>query len=97
MKRCANDPAGIRSAIASGEYDKALDAWHAYARELERSVARGDAGPAALTDARELLDWSRNVLLCANAHAHDLLNTLYIANRYEPPGGPVSQRLLTNI
>jgi hypothetical protein len=92
----------IRRAIASGEYRKAADEWAIYARELEACMAGGAGGPESgkpsLSEARELLEWSRRVVVCANAHTREFLNRLHIASSYSPPTGQTTvSRLITRI
>ena len=38
-----------------------------------------------LAEVRELMEWSRLVVLCARAHLQDRLNSLHVARKYEPP------------
>jgi len=69
---------GIKQAIASGDYTKALDAWREY------TAAMAAAGPTAesLAEAAELLAWARSRLIAARADIAERLRALHVAGRY---------------
>ena len=67
----------IRRAIAAGDYRLAASLWEQWAAELRACGSAADCRAAA-----ELVEWSRDVLLCARAHAVDRLNALHVAGAY---------------
>jgi hypothetical protein len=68
----------IREAIAGGDYARAQGLWNDYAGAL----AAGGLSESSLSEAAELMEWSRQALLCARAHAVDRLRTLHVAAAY---------------
>lgn len=70
----------IRRAIEAGDYSLAASLWQEWAGELRAAGSAGDA--ADCRAAAELVEWSRNVLLCARAHTVDSLHALHVAGTY---------------
>ncbi len=65
----------IRHAVSSGEFAKALDLWTAYAGQVSAEIDAGTCSEERLAQIRELLEWTRGVVICAHAHARHALNT----------------------
>ena len=74
---------GIRQAMASGEYRKALLLWNEYAAGLRDELSRGVPSKGRVQEAGALVEWCRVEALCARARALDKLNRLRVAGRYE--------------
>ena len=80
----------IRQAIASGEYQKAQLLWDGYAALLREEMPKGSVTEARLAEVRELVEWSRRMVLCARAHAQSRLDSMRdsmrVAQAYGRPG-----------
>ena len=63
----------FREAVSSGEFQRASQIWNAYAAErlMEARCGCGDRLP----EMRELLEWTRTVIICARAQALRSLRT----------------------
>ena len=75
----------IRQAVNSGEFDRAQLLWNQCAAGLAEELRTGCLSAARLSEVRELVEWSRIVVLCARAHLLDQLNSLHVAGEYELP------------
>jgi hypothetical protein len=88
----------IRQAVASGEFPLAERLWSNYMLRLMEELRRGALTEGHLREARELVDWSRLVVLCMRTRAQARLGSLHIAGAYgsaPPPNSPrVFQRRL---
>ena len=76
-------PDRIRQAIASGEHQKALELWSAYEAQLRVALEAGTLSADTLRETRELVAWSREVLLCGRARTLARLDALYVSGIYE--------------
>jgi hypothetical protein len=88
--------AAIRRAFACGEFAKALKLWNAYAEELQRAIAGGDAA-AALAEAGQLVEWARLQGKCMRAHAAAQLNEARVASRYASGAPSPRKHFLTTL
>jgi hypothetical protein len=75
----------IRQAVNSGEFGRAQLLWKECAAGLAEELSNGRLTEARLSEVRELVEWSRTVVLCARAHLQDQLNSLHVAGEYELP------------
>jgi hypothetical protein len=82
----------IRQAVASGEFHGALLLWNEYVARLQQKLGR--LSKTDIHEAAELVAWSREVLLCAGAHAQDYLNRLNVAGEYTNPPAPQKPRIV---
>ena len=78
----------IRQAVNSGEFDRAQLLWNQCAAGLAEELSNGSLSAARLFEVRELVEWSRIVVLCERAHLRDQLNSLHVAGEYEHPVPP---------
>lgn len=92
MPNPAND--AIRQAMASGQYQLAERLWNTYAARLKEELGRGSLTKAALEEARELVEWSRLVVLCMRARTQARLGGLHIAGAYGSAPQDTSPRLI---
>ena len=74
----------IREAIASGEFDRAMDLWNEFTTLLREEIGRGTCTQASMSETADLLAWSRGVVLCERAHAQSQLTTMWVASQYGP-------------
>jgi hypothetical protein len=65
--------AQFRNAVASGEFARASSLWAAYAAGVELEIRRGSGN--RLKEMRELIEWTRRVVICSNAHSLHTLRT----------------------
>jgi hypothetical protein len=84
----------IRQAVNCGEFSRAQFLWQECAAALAEDLSRGCFTEARLSEVRELVEWSRTVVLCARAHLLDRLNSLHIAGEYEAGVPPPTRRLV---
>ncbi|MGA2269373.1 MAG: hypothetical protein ABSH44_12960 [Bryobacteraceae bacterium] len=75
----------IRQAVASGEFQKALLLWNGYAALLREELLKGSFTAARLAETRDLVEWSRRVVLCARAHAQGRISSMRVAQAYIHP------------
>ncbi len=66
----------IRQAVASGEFQKAQFLWNGYAALLREELPKGYVTEARLAEVRDLVEWSRRVVVCARAHAQSRLDSM---------------------
>ena len=82
----------IRQAIACREFQKAQLLWDGYAALLRQEMPKGSITEARLAEVRELVEWSRRVVLCARAHAQSRLDSMRDSMRVaQTYGRPRSQ------
>ena len=74
--------ARIREAIGSEDYHQASRLWNLYAGQLHDDLLSGTVSEARMAEARELVGWGRDVLICARSLALDNLNALHVARTY---------------
>src|ERR1035437_2227074 len=89
--------AAIRRAIEGGDYPAALELWNQYAAGLREALAAGRLPEPSFAEATDLVAWSRPVLLCARAHAHDRLRVLLVASAYAERPTPGSMLIRTSL
>jgi hypothetical protein len=70
--------ARIREAIGSEDYQLASRLWSLYAGQLRDELLSGTACEARMAEARALVGWGRDVLICARSLALDNLNALHV-------------------
>jgi predicted protein tyrosine phosphatase len=79
----------IRKAVSAGEFGRAQILWDECAARLDEDTSIGCLTEATLSEVRELLEWSRIVVLCERAHVQAQLNRLHadlhVAEEYELP------------
>jgi len=73
----------IRQAVSAGEFGRAQILWKDCAAGLAEDFSNGCLSEARLKEVRELVEWSRMVVVCARAHLQDRLNSLHVAREYE--------------
>lgn len=84
----------IRQAVISGEFDRAQLLWNQCAAGMAEDLRTGSLSAARLAEVRELVEWSRVVVLCARAHLLDQLNSLHVTSEYELPVPPPAHCLV---
>ena len=91
----------IRQAVNSGEFGRVQLLWRECSAALAEELTRGHLTKARLAEVRELLgevrelmEWSRLVVLCARAHLQDRINSLHVAREYEIPVPPRTHRIV---
>ena len=85
----------IRQAVSCGEFDRAQLLWKECVAALEKELRCGCLSEARLREVRELVEWSRTVVLCERARLQDQLNSLHVAGEYELPAPCHSHRLVS--
>jgi hypothetical protein len=58
-----DDVSDIRAALAAGEFARAQNLWSDYAARVEAAVHDRSATAADLAEMRELVEWTRQVVL----------------------------------
>lgn len=76
--------AGIRDAVAAGEFERAREFWAAYTTRLRQELA-GPGAARHLDEARLLLEWVRPAALAARARAFDQWSALELKQGYAAP------------
>ena len=84
----------IRQAVISGEFGRAQLLWDQCAAGLAEELSIGCLSEARLSEVRELVEWSRIVVLCERAHLLDQINSLHVAGEYELPVPPPAHRMV---
>ena len=84
----------IRYAVNSGDFDRAQLLWDQCAAGLAEELRDGSLSEVRLAEVRELVEWSRIVVLCERAHLRDQLNSLHVAGEYEQPVPPPAHCLV---
>ena len=92
----------IRQAVNSGEFGRAQLLWRECSEALAEELTNGSLTETRLSEVgellsevRELMEWSRTVVLCARAHLQDRLNLLHVAREYEIPFPRRAHRLVS--
>ena len=78
----------IRQAVICGEFDRAQLLWNECAGGLYEELSNGYLSEARLSEVRELVVWSRIVVLCERTHLLHQVNSLHVAGEYELPVPP---------
>ena len=84
----------VRQAVGSGEYCRAQLLWQECVAALAEDARLGRLTEARLAEVRELVEWSRAVVLCARVRLLERINTLHVAGEYEFAAPPSSGRLV---
>jgi hypothetical protein len=84
----------IRQAMASGQFQLAERLWSGYAARLKEELRGGALTKASLEEARELVEWSRLVVLCLRARSQARLSSLHIAGAYGSAPQATAPRLI---
>jgi hypothetical protein len=75
--------------VSAGEFGKASALWETYAGQVAEEIRTGNRPAAQLAETRDLMDWTRGVVICARAHAqrriHLQLTKLHAAAAYSRP------------
>lgn len=85
MSREASLAGLIREAIASDEYDKALDLWNEYTAGLEEDARHNRLTEAQIQEMGALVEWSSGVLVSTRARAREILSSVCAAGKYSDP------------
>ena len=85
----------IRQAVNSEEFERALFLWNECAAGLAVELSSRCLTEARLAEVRELVEWSRTVVLCERAHMQHQLNRLHVAGEYRLPVPPPEHRLVS--
>jgi hypothetical protein len=84
----------LRQAVNSGEFGRAQLLWTECAAGLAGELSSGHLSAARFSEVRELVEWSRMVVLCERAHLQSRLNSLHIAGEYELNVPPPAHRIV---
>jgi hypothetical protein len=88
----------IRQAVNAGEFDRAQLLWNQCAAGLAEELSNRRLSGARLGQVRELVEWSRFVVLCERAHLQGQLNRLQaelrVAVEYDLPIPPPAHRIV---
>ena len=88
----------IRHAVNSGEFDRAQLLWNECAAGLAEELSNRCLSAARLAEVRELVEWSRTVVLCERAHLRNKLNRLQselrVTGEYGMPASPRTPRIV---
>jgi hypothetical protein len=85
----------IRQAVASGEFERARLLWNECTTGLAEELSNGCLSEARLFEVRDLVEWSRNVVMCSRAHLLGQLNCLHVAGEYKLGVPPPACRLVS--
>jgi hypothetical protein len=67
--------ARIRSAVSAGDFGDAAALWETYSGQAAQEIRGGMFPQARLARMRELIEWTRSVVACAQAQAQVGINT----------------------
>jgi hypothetical protein len=85
MKQLPLEP--IRQAVNCGEFDRAQLLWNQCVTGLEEELSGHRLSEARLAEVRELVEWSRTVVLCERVRLQNRLDRLQadlrVAEEYE--------------
>jgi hypothetical protein len=87
----------MRRAVASGDWHSVLRLWDVYAAGILEEIGRGTCTPARMAEAREFLEWTERVALCARAQAQHRINAIHAARQYGPPSSPPGSSVHTSL
>ena len=72
----------IRQAIASEEYERAMQLWTKLTVQVSKEIGDGTCTAATMSEVRDLVEWSRNVVACDLAHFQSQLTALWVESKY---------------
>jgi hypothetical protein len=84
----------IRQAVNNGEFSRAQLLWQECVAALHGELSRGCLSAARLKEVRELVEWSRTVVLCTRARLMRQRNSLHVAGEYDLGTPPAARRLV---
>jgi hypothetical protein len=88
----------IRQAVTSGEFERAQLLWNQCAAEMAEELASRRLTVARLVEVRELVEWSRVVILCERAHLQTQINRMQsemrVTGEYGLPPSPRTPRIV---
>ena len=88
----------IRQAVSSGEFERANLLWNDAAAGLSLELSNACLSAERLQEVRELVEWSRTVVLCERTHLLDQLNKLQeelrMITEYEHPSEAAVPRIM---
>jgi hypothetical protein len=73
----------MRKAAAAGEWSVVMRLWEDYTGGIRAELGLGACTGARLTEAREFIDWSQRVALCARAQTQQRLDAIHAARQYD--------------
>ena len=76
------DTTPIREAIASGDCARATLLWNDYVAAIRQEIVCGTCTHARITEAGDLLEWSRKVVHYQRARAQAQLGKMWVSSRY---------------
>jgi len=85
----------IRQAVMCGEFSRAQFLWEECVAGLTGELSAGSLTAAKLAEVRELVEWSRNLVMCRRAHLQDRINSLHVAGEYELAAPRHTHRLVS--
>jgi hypothetical protein len=85
----------VRQAVSSGEFGRAQLLWKECAAGLSEEFSKGCLSEGRLSEVRELVEWSRTVVLCERTRLLNKLNQLHVAGEYEVPNATRGPRLVS--
>ena len=85
----------VRQAVAAEDWRGASLSWNDYAAALQRSILNGTCNAERMTEARQLLDWTKRSVLCLRAQTQDQLNGLHAVRQYSPSEDSAPRLFLT--
>jgi hypothetical protein len=83
----------IRQAVSAGEFGRAQLLWNECVANLAEQARNKSLTEARLHEIRQLVDWTRTVVLCERVRMTDQLNSLRVAGEYEQ-GAPAPHHRL---
>jgi hypothetical protein len=84
----------IRQAVNNGEFSRAQLLWQECVAALAGELNNRSLSEARLKEVRELVEWSRTVVLCARTRLMRQLNSLHVAGEYDLGTPPAARRLV---
>jgi hypothetical protein len=88
----------IRHAVNSGEFERAQLLWNQCVAGLAEELSNRRLSAERLAEVRELVEWSRTVVLCERAQLQSKLNRmqseLRVAGEYGLPASPRTHRIV---
>ena len=72
------------TAAAAGDWPSVLRLWEQFTAGIREELARRVCTPGRLSEAREFLDWSARLALCARAQNQQRLDAIHAAQQYGP-------------
>ena len=72
----------IREAIASEEYERAMQLWTELTVQVSKEIIDGTCTAATMSEICDLVAWSRNIVACDLPHLQSQLTALWVGSRY---------------